>query len=133
MTNGMDHDISRWKTAKNQAISGELRLEEGIGEALRAACEKYRANLVALRCDAQGLALLSGYGGVPSAQALKNKFQNKAVNGKADDTADSALKRLDQHIEIATLMRDTYAAAIREIRDGDEEFAAGLRGKGRDL
>lgn len=133
MTNGLDHDISQWKTAKNQAINGELRLEDDIGEALRAACEKYRANLAALQRDAQGLAHLGGYGGVPSAQALRNKFQNKAVNGEADDTADSALKRLDQHIEIATLMRDTYAAAIGKLRDVDQEHAAALRAEGADL
>ncbi|MFD8098397.1 hypothetical protein ACFV24_02580 [Nocardia fluminea] len=130
MTNGLDQDISQWKTAKNQAINGELRLEDGIGEALRAACENYRANLAALQKDAQGLAHLGGYGGVPSAEALKNKFQNKAVNGEADDTADSALERLDQHIEIATLMRDTYAAAIGKLRDADEANGARLRKEG---
>ncbi|MFF2082611.1 hypothetical protein ACFVVM_02500 [Nocardia sp. NPDC058176] len=126
MADGLGTDIAQWKTLKQQAVAGEFRMEEGVGEALRAACATYVGKLEKLKEDARFLEHLSGYGGIPSADLLREKFQNKAVNGESDNPDDSALKRLDQHIEIATLMRDTYAAAIGKLQETDQKFATVL-------
>ncbi|GAD85288.1 hypothetical protein FEK33_12440 [Nocardia asteroides NBRC 15531] len=133
MTDPLDQQIREWQTAEQQAADGELRMDEGIGEALRAACEAYRDRLVQLQHDALGLQTLSGYGGIPSAQILRAKFQNKAVHGDSDDSTDSAFTRLGQHIEIATLMRDTYAATIGKVGTVDQQNAAELGAKGGQL
>ncbi|MFE3543426.1 hypothetical protein ACFXK0_10660 [Nocardia sp. NPDC059177] len=126
MADGIDKDITQWKALKQQAIAGEFSMEDGVGEALRAACATYAGKLEKLKEDARFLEHLTGYGGIPSADLLKQKFQNKAVNGEADNTGDSASKRLDQHIEIAQLMRDTYAAAIGKLKDSDQQSGTNL-------
>ncbi|MFB7874968.1 hypothetical protein ACFC06_06900 [Nocardia sp. NPDC056064] len=126
MATGIESDIAQWKTLKQQAVAGEFSMENGIGEALRAACSTYATKLAKLKADAGQLGHLSGYGGIPSADVLKQKFQNKAINGEADNTSDSALKRLEQHIEIAELMRDTYAAAIGKLKDSDQKSGTQL-------
>ncbi|MGW4632970.1 hypothetical protein [Nocardia sp. NPDC004415] len=126
MADGLDKDIAQWKTLKQQAIAGEFSMENGIGEALRAACATYAGKLEKLKEDARFLEHLTGYGGFPSADVLKQKFQNKAVNGEADNTTDSAVKRLTQHMEIAELMRDTYAAAIGKLKDSDQKSGTQL-------
>ncbi|MBF6211540.1 hypothetical protein IU487_10835 [Nocardia puris] len=64
---------------------------------------------------------LSGFGTLPSAEALRQKFQNKAVSD-----ADSAVNQLMKHIELVSLMRDTYALAIRKLTDQDQANANGL-------
>ncbi|WP_278264285.1 hypothetical protein [Nocardia sp. AG03] len=126
MADGLDKDIAEWKTLKQKAIAGEFKMEEGIGEALRAACSTYASKLDKLKIDARYLGFLSGYGGIPSADVLKEKFQNKAVNGEGDNPTDSAVKRLEQHVEIAALMRDTYAAAIGKLQDSDQKSGTQL-------
>ncbi|MFE1592262.1 hypothetical protein [Nocardia sp. NPDC058705] len=126
MANGLDQDITQWKTVKQQAVAGEFKMEEAIGEALRTACANYVTKLERLQVAAKGLEHISGFGGIPSADVLKQKFQSKAVNGEGGD---SALKRLEQHIEIAGLMRDTYAAAIGKFKETDQQRAAELNNK----
>jgi hypothetical protein len=126
MAEGLDKDIAQWKTVKTQAISGEFTMEEGIGEALRAACATYVTKLERLQDYSRRLEHISGFGGIPSAEVLRQKFQSKAANG---ENGDSALKRLAQHIEIAGLMRDTYAAAIGKFQETDQQRAADLANK----
>ncbi|NEW58593.1 hypothetical protein GV794_23535 [Nocardia cyriacigeorgica] len=112
--------IKHWQGLKQQAIDGTLRMEEGIGEELRSACEQYLTKLRDLRDEAKSLNHLAGYGGLPSALHLRDKFQAKAVAGRADDSSDSAVARLTEHITIAELMRDTYSAAIGQLQQTDQ-------------
>lgn len=115
-----------WQQLKQQALSGEFKMEEGIGEALRKRCEGFLAELDTLRTDAQALDRLTGYGTLPSAQQLQQKFEQKAGGGSPHDSNDSAVKRIEQHIEVVQLMRDTYAAAIGKLQETDQTAGAQL-------
>jgi hypothetical protein len=126
MADDTQAQLQQWQQLKQQAIDGDLRMEEGIGEALRAACETYLDKLESLKTDASRLDYLSGYGGLPSALHLRDKFQAKAVAGRDDDPDDSAVKRLEKHIEIAQLMHDTYAAAIGRLQTTDQTVGANV-------
>ncbi|MET8776234.1 hypothetical protein ABZV58_14555 [Nocardia sp. NPDC004654] len=120
MADDIQTQMRQWQQLKEQAISGEFRMDESIGEALRKRCEEMLDDLDVLTADALNLQYLSGYGGLPSARALQEKFQNKAVNGGPHDSKDSAVTRLQQHMEVVQLMHDTYAAAIGKLQAADQ-------------
>lgn len=132
MSEGVQNELQQWQQFKQQAVSGEMRLEEGIGEALSTACEQYRQKLQDLKDNASTLAYLSGYGGLPSALAIQAKFQQKAVGGGGNPD-DNAIKRLEQHIELAELMRDTYLAAIGKLQATDQETGTQLTNTGEGI
>ncbi|MBF6072584.1 hypothetical protein [Nocardia farcinica] len=83
-----------------------------------------------LRSDAGRLEHLTGYGGLPSANQLKSKFEQKAVGGGEHDPNDNAIHRIDQHIEIVTTMRDAYLAAIGKLAAIDDETGRALTNQG---
>ncbi|WP_446223845.1 hypothetical protein ACTWPB_00795 [Nocardia sp. IBHARD005] len=118
---------------KQQAVAGNFRMEEGLGESLRAACEQYVKELQLLKDDTKDLEHLSGWGGLDTAILLKQKFEAKAVTGSGDDPNDSADKRLASHVEIAQLMRDTFAAAIGKFQAVDQQNAAGIAATGEGI
>lgn len=124
----MTDQAAYWRNLKQQAVAGNFRMEEGLGESLRAACEQYVTDLTELKRDTKELEHLSGWGGLDTAILLKQKFEAKAVAGSGDDPNDSADKRLASHIEIAQLMRDTFAAAIGKFQAVDQQNAAGIAG-----
>ncbi|NEW51765.1 hypothetical protein GV792_17125 [Nocardia cyriacigeorgica] len=126
MSDDTQAQIQKWQQLKQQAIDGDLKMEDGIGEALRAACADYILKLDDLKVKAKQLEHLSGYGGLPSALHLRDKFQAKAVAARSDDPDDSAVKRLEKHIEIAQLMHDTYAAAIGRLQTTDQTVGANV-------
>lgn len=132
MSEDVRNELQQWQQFKQQAVSGEMRLEEGIGEALSTACEQYRQKLQDLKDNASTLAYLSGYGGLPSALAMQDKFQQKAAGG-SDNPDDNAVKRLEQHIELAELMRDTYLAAIGKLQATDQDTGTQLTNTGEGL
>ncbi|WP_040793492.1 hypothetical protein [Nocardia paucivorans] len=132
MSENVQNELQQWQQFKQQAMNGEMHLEEGIGEALSTACDNYRLKLVRLKDNAEGLDHLSGYGGLPSAIAIRDKFQQKAVGG-GDNPDDNAVKRLEQHIELAELMRDTYLAAIGRLRSADQDTGTQLTNTGEGL
>ncbi|WP_036529126.1 hypothetical protein [Nocardia sp. CNY236] len=115
-----------WTNLAQQATAGELRMELELGEALRAAAKKYAERLDQLLIEARRLGKLSGWGSLPSAIALRTKFEHKAVGGGSNPD-DNAVSRLQEHIEIAWLQHDTFAAAIGKLELIDEERAAALR------
>ncbi|MFC4124103.1 hypothetical protein [Nocardia rhizosphaerae] len=129
----MTDQAAYWRTLKQEAIAGEFRMEEGLGEALRSACAQYVTDLEDLGFQAKELAHLSGWGGLDTAVLLRQKFEAKAVAGTADDPNDSAANRLAQHIEIAELMRDTFAAAIGKLQTVDGQNAAGITATGQGI
>ncbi|MFC4373095.1 hypothetical protein ACFO5K_03180 [Nocardia halotolerans] len=118
-----------WTQLAQQAVGGELRMEPELGEALRAAAKVYAEGLVDAKADTGRLANLSGWGSLPSAVALRKKFEQKGVGG-GDDPNDNAAQRIQDHIDIAWLQHDTFAAAIGKIELVDEQRAAQLRAAG---
>ncbi|APE32751.1 hypothetical protein BOX37_00800 [Nocardia mangyaensis] len=129
----MTDQAAYWRNLKQQAVSGNFRMEEGLGESLRSACEQYVMDLKDLKRDTNRLEHLSGWGGLESAILLRQKFEAKAVSGSADDTTDSAAGRLAQHIEIAQLMRDTFAAAIGKLQAVDGQNAGDIAANGEGI
>lgn len=123
MTEDMQAQQRQWQLLKQQAISGEFTMDEQIGGALHQRCETLLLAFDDMLTTAQRLEHLSGYGGLPSALDLQRKFEKKAVGGGEHDANDSAVARLQQHIEVVKLMRDTYAAAIGKLQQTDQSAA----------
>ncbi|CAM4516067.1 hypothetical protein NONI108955_40260 [Nocardia ninae] len=110
--------LTRWQTLKTQAESGELRLDTEIGTALARHAQRMSDQLSLMMDRASSLAFLSGFGTLQSADALRNKFAQKANNGN-----DSAVKRLQQSIDVVTLMKETYELAIGKLQESDQSAA----------
>ncbi|WP_067859139.1 hypothetical protein [Nocardia shimofusensis] len=133
MTDSAQAQLRTWQNFKEQGINGEFKLENDIGEALVKRCNVLLGNLQDLRTDAALLSRLSGYGGLPSADALRKKFEQKATGGAPHDPNDNAIARIDQHIEIVTTMRDAYLAAIGKLVQVDQETGQTLTSQGDQL
>jgi hypothetical protein len=126
----MSDQLQHWQNLKQQAIDGELRMDPGIGNALRGRCDTLRTQLDQIRKESKGLAHLAGYGGLPSALDMKKKFELKASGAENGDSAES---RLDTMIQVVTLMRDTYAAAIGELQETDQQNSSQTTAAGEGL
>ncbi|WP_280228339.1 hypothetical protein [Nocardia cyriacigeorgica] len=113
--------LGHWKALKTQAENGELRMDPEIGNALKARADAMLAALDKMLFDTEELQYVSGFGTLKSAEALRAKFAAKAVT---DD--DSAKKRLQESIDIVTLMSETYALAVRRIEETDQSTAGAL-------
>ncbi|WP_378737768.1 hypothetical protein [Nocardia brasiliensis] len=110
--------LARWQTLKTQAEGGELRLDTEIGTALASHAQRMREQLDLMMNRAKNLAFTSGFGTLQSAEALRDKFALKANNGD-----DSAVKRLQQSLEVVTLMKETYELAIGKLKESDQSAA----------
>ncbi|MFD6161855.1 hypothetical protein ACFWF7_35200 [Nocardia sp. NPDC060256] len=117
--------VTRWQALKTQAEGGELRLDEEIGQLLAGHAEQMRLKLRRMADKAGDLEHTSGFGTLGSATALQAKFASKA-NGSSD----SAVTRLQQSMEVVTLMRDTYKLAIGKLTESDQSAADKLAGLG---
>ncbi|MGW4739598.1 hypothetical protein [Nocardia xishanensis] len=116
----LDDALAQWRGYKQKAEAGEFRMDHQIGDALRNRAEVMLKGLEDyLLVKASDLGQISGFGTLPSAEALKKKFENKAVND-----SDSAVNQLKKHIDVVTLMRDTYALSIRKLSDTDQANAS---------
>ncbi|WP_280511637.1 hypothetical protein [Nocardia farcinica] len=124
MSDDPQNQMRQWQQLKEQAVHGELQIIGAIGGALPQRCDTLLLELDVLKQQAGDLAYLSGYGGLPSALDLQNKFQAKASGGAPHDPNDSAVARLQQHIEVVKLMRDTYSAAIGQLQQTDQSAAS---------
>ncbi|MBF6263246.1 hypothetical protein IU443_25000 [Nocardia farcinica] len=130
MTGDASAQLETWRALKEQGINGQFKMDTEIGNALSDRCEQLRLALEDIRSDIVQLEYLSGYGGLPSANDLRVKFQQKAVGGAPHDPHDNALSRIDQHIEIVTTMRDAYLAAIGKLEAVDQATGRSLAGRG---
>lgn len=101
-------------------------MDPEVGAALRSRCETFLNELTDMKQQAKDLDHLMGYGGLSSANTLRQKFEQKAQGGGVHDVGDSAVNRLEQHIEVVRLMRDTYAAAIGQLQATDQTAGAQL-------
>ncbi|MFF2087811.1 hypothetical protein ACFVVM_28870 [Nocardia sp. NPDC058176] len=118
-----------WRNMKQQAINGEFKLEEDLGQSLANVINQYVLDLERQQDFARSLNRLTGWGGLPSAQSIQKKLEAKAVSG-GDDPDDSAVKRLDQHIAIARDQRDTFLAAIGKLQAVDQQAAGDIAANG---
>lgn len=114
----MEAAVARWQTLKKQAEVGELRLDEQIGTDLARHADQMRTKLGKMLNDAMSLDRLTGFGTLSSAEALRGKFA-----AKANDGTDSAVQRLKQSIDVATLMSETYNLAIGKLTESDQAAA----------
>ncbi|KIA66560.1 hypothetical protein FG87_00040 [Nocardia vulneris] len=119
----MQDMMTRWQTLYRQAEGGELRVDEVVGDKLAQRAEQMLTKLGDMRNQAARLERLSGFGTLTSAQDLQAKFALKANNG-----GDSAVKRLEQSIDVVTLMRDTYKLACGKLAEADKSAADKLAG-----
>ena len=127
-----DH-ASYWQNMKTQAVNGEFRLEEDLGQALAGVVSQYITDLERQKTYAQALNRLTGWGGLPSAEVIRAKYEAKAVAGGAGDANDSAVKRLEQHIAIARDQRDTFLAAIGKLQAVDQQSAGAIGATGANI
>ncbi|WP_433491033.1 hypothetical protein [Nocardia grenadensis] len=126
----MSDQLKHWQNLKQQAIDGELHVEYEVGTLLRQECDTLLFNLRKRRDDAMTLGRLAGYGGLPSAQDMKSKFELKATGG---ENGDSAVDRIDGLIEVVTVMSDTYAAMIGELSETDQQNSSQTTAAGEGL
>lgn len=117
----------QWKTFKQQAESGELRMDTEIGRELASHAEKMAKALDVLVSHAQSLSYMTGFGTLPSAQALQGKFSRKALDGD-----DAATTRLKQSIEVLNLMKETYELAAKTLSETDQANAQQLSQQGQE-
>ncbi|WP_051132868.1 hypothetical protein [Nocardia paucivorans] len=117
--------MQHWQNLHTQAENGALRMDPELGAELKRHVGELIKQLEEQLRPAERLKFVTGFGGLKSAQALQQKFANKAVT---DD--DSAVNRLKQAIDIAKLMEDTYSLAIGKIEETDQSTAAALGNAG---
>ncbi|NKX88762.1 hypothetical protein [Nocardia coubleae] len=127
-----DH-ATYWRNMKSQAISGEFKLDEDLGQAIADVVSQYISDLEIQKFEAANLQHLTGWGSLPSAAAIRGKFENKAVAGGSHDPDDSAVKRLDQHIAIARDQRDAFLAAIGRLQAVDQQSAGAIGNAGASI
>ncbi|MFD3704966.1 hypothetical protein ACFWUP_17670 [Nocardia sp. NPDC058658] len=127
-----DH-ATYWRNMKTQAINGEFKIEEDLGQSLAAVVSQYITDLERQRGYALRLDRLTGWGSLPSAEKIRAKYEAKAVAGGGGDANDSAVKRLDQHIAIARDQRDTFLAAIGKLQAVDQQTAGALGATGASI
>jgi hypothetical protein len=125
-----DDQATYWRNLKQQAIDGSIRIDADLGQSIVAVITEYITELEFQKAEARRLDHLTGWGGLPSAQVIRQKLEFKAVAGGADDPDDSATKRLDQHIAIARDQRDTFLAAIGKLHSADQQSADTLMNGG---
>ncbi len=118
-----DH-AAYWRNMKQQAVDGELEIDEGLGQAIADVASQYVIDLEAQKLVASKLDRMTGWGGLPSAMAIQKKLEAKAT---ADE---SAVQRLEQHIAIARDQRDTFLAAIGKLQAVDQQTAGELGATG---
>lgn len=98
-----------------------LRLStEAIDECVKA-CDELIDGLRVQQHQARSLQYLSGFGSLGSAQQLKAGFERKGHE---------LYDRLEQFIEVATRMRDNFAAGGTGFEQMEQEFAQTLRKTG---
>ena len=121
--------LKTWQNLKQQGIEGQFKLDENVGSAMAAHCKTLLDALYLMRGDVDALQYLAGYGGLPSAIQLREKFERKAVGGGPHDGSDNAMTRIQQHIEIVETMRDAYLAAIGQLQSVDQSNSQQMSGQ----
>ena len=103
-------------------IGDGFLLNSDAAEHLRAACEAWSSELKALKIDAEKLGTLGGFGTLGSADALKSKFEKKAVA-----RTDSLVNALESHIAVVDDMRAYFQKCIDDATEQEQANADSLR------
>lgn len=117
--------LQQWQNLKTQAESGELRMESDIAAKLAGHCDALVDELDTALRRTNDLKTVEGFGGLRSAQFLRDKFAKKAV-----DDPDSAAKRLQTAIDIVNLMKQTFELSCKQIQETDQSTSSALGNTG---
>lgn len=117
--------LQQWQNLKTQAESGELRMESDIAAKLAAHCDAFATSLENALRQTDDLRVVEGFGGVRSAQYLRDKFAKKAV-----EDPDSAANRLKTAIDIVNLMKQTFELSCKQIEETDQSTSSALGNAG---
>ncbi|WP_068161063.1 hypothetical protein [Rhodococcus phenolicus] len=111
----MSNPQSLFTRLAQEAESGHLLLEPDAAATCAQACADFLIVLNELRARTNRLACREAFGTLPSAQALGQKFDNKAIGpgGFADV--------LQQHIDTVTRMKALFDAAGKAYIETDAE------------
>ncbi|MDG3012277.1 hypothetical protein G4X40_19230 [Rhodococcus sp. D2-41] len=99
-----------------------------MAKQLVAECDRLLDKLAVYENDTSRLAMLSGFGDIPSAQALQAGFARKAVDGEA-----SIRGRIAQFRAELTRIRENFAAGGGAFAQAEADNAARLRNSAADL
>lgn len=114
----MTEPVSLFQHLTSSAEAGQLFLEPDAAQTCSEACSVFIDSLVELSSITEDLLCRDAFGHLPSAQALGQKFDNKAVGpgGFADV--------LQQHIDTVTRMKALFDAAGKAYVETDAETRA---------
>lgn len=113
---------TQWEQFGLEVDGGTFFLHPDVARGVLAACDEYRASLVESKRLARHLALVDGFGTLPSGQALRDKFSRKAVGGD-----DALVDVLASHITVIDEMRAFFTKCIESAQNQESENAASLR------
>lgn len=102
-----------------------LSIEPGAAENCAMAWQQYASRLRDLRTSSNNMVSLSAFGTLPSGQALGNKFLQLAIGSDA-----SFASVIQQHIDIADRMAETFLAAGRAYTETEAANTARLTSSG---
>ncbi|MGK8555650.1 hypothetical protein [Nocardia gipuzkoensis] len=115
--------MSNWQALRDSANSGELLLDESIGNGLAQDCDRHLDNLRDILAMTQDVAIISGFGGFPSGRVLEEKFTSKGSTG-----VDSIRNRIREHIDEVMLMKQVFEKAIENFRSVDQSNSDKIAG-----
>ncbi|WP_280309356.1 hypothetical protein [Nocardia abscessus] len=109
---------AEWRGLLNSANAGELTLHPEIGKGLDKVCDDYLDKLDGILESAAYVRRVSGFGTLPSGQALEEKFSLKATG-----TTQSLDAVLMQHIDAVKIAKEVVAKAIANFVELDQSRA----------
>ncbi|WP_138997845.1 hypothetical protein [Rhodococcus zopfii] len=114
----MTTPATQFERLTHSAEAGRLFLEPDAATSCSAACDQFLVVLEELKISTRDLLCREAFGHLPSAQALGQKFDNKAIGpgGFADV--------LQQHIDTVTRMKALFDAAGKAYVETDAETRA---------
>ncbi len=115
---GMDGQIDTWSHLATEAAAGRLKLDADIARDLDMACDKRLADLRKMLTRAVNLQSISGFGDLPSGNALERKFRAKAAGDEM--SLDAVLK---QHIQVVTDMQTVFRSTLAGYQETDTSTA----------
>ncbi|WP_157103570.1 hypothetical protein [Nocardia harenae] len=74
-------DTYEWQRVLDSANVGDLALDPAVAGALEKVCDDYLARLEQMFFALDGVRQISGFGTLPSAAVLEQKFSRKAAGG----------------------------------------------------
>lgn len=118
-TFGLTDNLAYWRSLRDQASAGELRVEVDVAVACDKACSDYLEELDKMFEMTVGLSSPEAFGGLPSAQMLGAKFHRLAVGEEG-----SARFAIKQQIEIIKTMREFFQHYFASVEATDTATAA---------